>query len=104
MLSFKFKCKSFILEMCCIDQEARELRELYERIRTPAIDEWNAERLSGGSPCNFENWLQRLPCGAEVHEWNRCIASPLVWQSDPHWVHAHKYGNKRFEKGRHRHR
>jgi hypothetical protein len=39
-----------------------------------------------------------------VREWNRCIVSSLVWQSDAHWVHASKYGNKRFEKGRRRHR
>lgn len=83
---------------------ATGMSELYKRICTPATDAWNAERLAGGPPCFFEDWLQRQPCGAEMHEWNRCIASSLVWQSDAHWAHARKYGNKRFETGRRRHR
>ena len=40
-----------------------EMAELYEACRTPAIDAWNAERLAGGSPCEFEDWQQRQPCG-----------------------------------------
>jgi len=42
--------------------EAAELArvELYEACRTPDIDAWNAERLAGGSPCEFEDWQ---PCG-----------------------------------------
>lgn len=34
-------------------------------------------------------------------EWNRCITSSLMWNSD---LDCSKYGNKRFEKGRRRHR
>ena len=75
-------------ELVCV-----EMQELYGQIRTPAIDAWNADRLSGGPPCHFEEWVQ-----------SRRLASSLVWQSDAHWVHVRKYGNKRFEKGRRRHR
>jgi len=37
-------------------------------------------------------------------EWNRCITSALMRYSDSDWAHHRKYGNKRFEKGRRRHR
>jgi hypothetical protein len=40
-----------------------EMAELYEACRTPDIDAWNAERLAGGSTCEFEDWQQRQPCG-----------------------------------------
>ena len=51
--------------------EAAELArvELYEACRTPDIDAWNAERLAGGSPCEFEDWQpcgKVEPCGEEV--------------------------------------
>ena len=36
--------------------------------------------------------------------WNRCITSCLMWLPDSNCVHHSKYGNKRFEKGRRRHR
>lgn len=39
-----------------------------------------------------------------ICEWNRCIVSSLAWESDSHWLHGSKYGNKRFEKGRRSHR
>ena len=42
-----------------------EMAELYEACRTPDIDAWNAERLAGGSPCEFEDWQQRQPCGGK---------------------------------------